>query len=238
MNSAVRPPPICREPVGEGAKRVTTSEGSGIDIQFKAAAPLNTRPRTYPSGREILAWILLQAKAQADRWSLWTPVAYGCGCGVYFAMKAEPALVLMVIAAMLSVIAAWALRRWGRAPASAAVALLLAFAACGMLSGKLQTLAMRGPVCPPLAGVTVEGWVVDMAGRGATGPRLLIAPTFIRGVPNDRLPKRLRITVKEDAVVGPGSGGVDLATGTWSLWVKITDNPEIPVINAGLLVIV
>jgi hypothetical protein len=41
-----------------------------------------------------------------------------------------------------------------------------------------------------------------------------------------------------ECLVGPGSGGVDLATGTWSLWVKITDNPEIPVINAGLLVIV
>ena len=25
MNSAVRAPPICRKPVGEGAKRVTTS---------------------------------------------------------------------------------------------------------------------------------------------------------------------------------------------------------------------
>jgi hypothetical protein len=40
-----------------------------------------------------------------------------------------------------------------------------------------------------------------------------------------------------ECLVGP-SGTVDLATGTWSVWVKITDNPEIPVINAGLLVIV
>ena len=47
--------------------------------------------------------------------------------------------------------------------------------------------------------------MVDLAGRGTTGPRLLIAPTFIRGVPADQLPKRVRITVKEDAVVGPGA---------------------------------
>jgi hypothetical protein len=40
-----------------------------------------------------------------------------------------------------------------------------------------------------------------------------------------------------ECLVGP-SGTVTLATGTWSLWLKITDNPEIPVIDAGLLVII
>jgi hypothetical protein len=30
---------------------------------------------------------------------------------------------------------------------------------------------------------------------------------------------------------------VDLATGTYGIWVQITDNPEIPVINCGTLVI-
>lgn len=38
-------------------------------------------------------------------------------------------------------------------------------------------------------------------------------------------------------LVGPGSGGVDLATGTYGIWVQITDNPEIPVINCGVLVV-
>ena len=84
-------------------------------------------------------------------------MAFGCGCGVYFALKSEPALALVAGVALLTVLAAWALRRWARAPVLAATTLLLAFAACGVLSGKLQTLAMRGPVCPPLAGVAVEG---------------------------------------------------------------------------------
>lgn len=33
-------------------------------------------------------------------------------------------------------------------------------------------------------------------------------------------------------LVGPG-GTTTLAVGTWTVWVKISDNPEIPVIPAG-----
>jgi competence protein ComEC len=132
-------------------------------------------------------------------------VAFGCGCGAYFALKSEPGLPLTAAVAGLAVLAAALLRRWGRAPILAGLALLAAFAAAGILSGKLQTLAMAGPISPPLAGVTVEGWVVDMASRGTTGPRLLIAPTYVRGLPEDRLPKRLRITVKDEDVIGPGA---------------------------------
>lgn len=37
-------------------------------------------------------------------------------------------------------------------------------------------------------------------------------------------------------LVGPGAGAVvDLAVGTYDMWLKITDNPEIPVVEAGTL---
>lgn len=37
-------------------------------------------------------------------------------------------------------------------------------------------------------------------------------------------------------LVGPGSGGVPLTAGTtYSIWVKVTDNPETPVRQVGLL---
>ena len=196
---------MCKEPVGEGAKRVTTGDGSDIEIQFKEAAPLNTRTWPDPSAAGIVAWVLRQVRAQADRWSLWTPVAFGCGCGAYFGLKAEPGLALTAGLFAGLALAALLLRRWGRAPVLAGAVLLCAFAAAGLLSGKLQTVAMAGPVSPALAGVTVEGWVVDLASRGTSGPRLLVAPTYIRGVPQDRLPKRVRITVKDDAVIGPGT---------------------------------
>ena len=102
-------------------------------------------------------------------------------------------------------LAALALRRWGRAPFAGGVTLIAAFAASGVLAGKVQTIDLQGPITPAMAGVTVEGWVVDVASRGTTGPRLLVAPTYISGLPDTRLPKRVRVTVKEDAVLGPGT---------------------------------
>lgn len=36
-------------------------------------------------------------------------------------------------------------------------------------------------------------------------------------------------------LVGPANGGVVLAIGTWTTWVKVTDAPEVPVMQAGYL---
>ena len=147
----------------------------------------------------------MQVAAQHDRWPLWSAVAFGGGCGLYFGLPREPALWGLGAVAAATVLLALALSRWGRAPIAAGAALLLAFGAGGVLAAKVQTIDLAGPIAPALAGVQVRGWVVDVASRGATGPRLLIAPTAIRGLPDDLLPKRVRVTVKEDAVLGPGT---------------------------------
>jgi hypothetical protein len=36
-------------------------------------------------------------------------------------------------------------------------------------------------------------------------------------------------------LIGPGTGGVTLTPGTYRIWVKVTDNPEIPVDDVGIL---
>ncbi len=151
------------------------------------------------------AWLRAQVAAQADRWSLWTPVAFGCGCGLYFGLPREPRLAGLIAIAAAAIVTVMLLRRWGRAPVLAGAMLLLAFGAAGTLAAKIQTVNLKGPTAPVLAGVTVEGWVVDVASRGTTGPRLMIAPTYIRGLRSDQTPKRVRVTVKEDGVVGPGT---------------------------------
>jgi competence protein ComEC len=191
--------------VGEGANRVTTEERSDIDIPWIGAAPLNTRRSRTPSARRLLDWISAQIGRQADRWALWCPVAFGCGCGVYFGLRREPMLWPLIAAAAALWLATFALRRWGKATFAAGLTLLAAFIASGVLAGKVQTIDIAGPIAPPLTGVAAEGWVVDVASRGSTGPRLLVAPTYIRGLPSPDLPKRIRVTVKEDGVVGPGT---------------------------------
>ena len=162
-----------------------------------------------PSARELTAWVSAQLLRQGDRWPLWAPVAFGGGCGLYFSLPREPALWWLALLAAVTALAAVVLRRWGRAPVLAGAVLLLAFGTAGTLAAKIQTVDLAGPIAPPLAGVRVEGWVVDVASRGTSGPRLLIAPTYVRGLPSDLLPKRLRVTVKEDAVVGPGTPAAD-----------------------------
>lgn len=39
-------------------------------------------------------------------------------------------------------------------------------------------------------------------------------------------------------LIGPANGGVVLATGTWQSWLRITDSPEVPVLQPFLLQIV
>jgi hypothetical protein len=39
-------------------------------------------------------------------------------------------------------------------------------------------------------------------------------------------------------LIGPANGGIVLSTGTWQSWVKISDDPEIPVLQPFLLQIV
>jgi len=38
-------------------------------------------------------------------------------------------------------------------------------------------------------------------------------------------------------LIGPGSGGLPLATGEYRIFVKITDNPEIPVLQPDTLLV-
>lgn len=36
-------------------------------------------------------------------------------------------------------------------------------------------------------------------------------------------------------LVGPDAATIELPVGTWAIWLKITDNPEVPVRSPGLL---
>ena len=38
-------------------------------------------------------------------------------------------------------------------------------------------------------------------------------------------------------LVGPGTGGTPLTIGTWQVWVRVTDNPEVPVFQPLTLII-
>ena len=192
-------------PVGEGAIRVRTGrsdiglEGSGEASAAGAveAAALSTRVRRVPSLRQVGTWLLDQMEIQADRWTLWAPVALGAGCAIYFALSQEPqawiAWALIPFALLLLAGAG----RWSRWRALTIGLTLVGCALAGFGVAKLRTEAVRAPVA--VAGgrpQSVEGWVVDIASPGQGGQRLLIAPIQVGDWAHRDTPIRLRVTLR------------------------------------------
>lgn len=164
---------------------------SSSDIAMEADA--SGRP---PQPVRAVAWISGQVEAQADRWTLWTPVALGLGCALYFGLHREPqtwvAWALLPVVATLLISIRWSLWR--------ATTMALALSACavgGFAAAKLRAEAVKAPVAQ--AGgrpQIVEAWVVDIASPGQGGQRLLLAPLRVGEWPAEATPIRTRVTLR------------------------------------------
>lgn len=144
---------------------------------------------------------------QADRWSLWTPVAFGLGCALYFALDREP-MIWVAYGGLMTTVGLLVVARRAPVRREAALVLILgAFALGGFSTAKLRTQAVAGPVAPALASPAhVEGWVVDVASPGqGGGSRILVAPTRIEGLAPAATPTRVRLTLRAVDPPAPGS---------------------------------
>ncbi|MBO9709397.1 MAG: ComEC/Rec2 family competence protein [Caulobacter sp.] len=220
---------MCRKPVGEGAKRVTTPElvGAGEwDIGLEAdgleatdvartaapdntgrgwAARLSTRIRAWPSPARIGRGLIDEIARNGERWMLWAPVGFGLGAAAYLELGREPSWTLTAAPFALFVAAAMLARRWSERRGPGIVLLLLALFCGGALAGKIRSARVAAPILSGERSVmTVEGFVVDVLSPGAGGPRLLIAPVSISGLAPGETPLRVRVTVDPEAVVAPG----------------------------------
>lgn len=159
-----------------------------------------------PGWRTLWRATSTEASDNLDRRFLWAPVAFGLGAAAYLEARAEPALWgLGLLAAGLSLVA-WAARRWN-APAVVAVLLgLAAFGAAGTFAAKVRSEQVAAPVVGGERVVRrVEGFVVDVVSPGAGGQRVLIAPVRIAGLKPEDTPRRIRVTIGENAIPQPGS---------------------------------
>ncbi|MBN8529495.1 MAG: hypothetical protein J0M36_09705 [Caulobacterales bacterium] len=151
------------------------------------------------AGERFRVWLGDQVAAQADRWRLWAPVAFGGGCAVYFALSSEPPLWPLLLAAMATVGAWFGSRRAGLSRRWTLPLLMLACLAAGLAAAKTRTLIVAEPVAPAMSAPTViEGWVVDVDSRGERGARVVVAPVRVRGLAPEQTPVRLRATVRGD----------------------------------------
>lgn len=146
--------------------RVTTgreadigAEGSGATAARVAAwaGPLSTRVPRLPRAAAALAWLGRQAARQGERWTLWTPVALGCGAGLYFTAPGEPQAWVAWAGAALVVALVFVASRWSRSRAITAALILSPCAGSGCRS--------PSPYRLPPKPVTPDAWV---SGDGAT----------------------------------------------------------------------
>lgn len=170
--------------------RVTT----GRDISSGVIAPDGAGPS--PGVRD---WLMAQVRAQSERWRLWAPVAMGLGCATYFALKTEPAVWPLWLGAMVSV--ACAAMAWSRGTWRIVPFTLIAFAAVGLLLAKLRSDAVAAPIAEASGEpIGIEGWVVDVSSPGARGARVVLAPTWMQGVAAERIPHRLSVSLRSEAM--------------------------------------
>ena len=139
-----------------------------------------------------MEWLAAQVSAQSERWRLWAPVAFGIGCALYFALKAEPPvwpLALGAAGTILMAALAWRRGTWRLIPFT-----LVAFVAAGLLVAKLRSDAVAAPIAEASGEpIGVEGWVVDVSSPGARGARVVLAPTWMEGVAAQAIPHRLNL---------------------------------------------
>jgi competence protein ComEC len=150
-----------------------------------------------------LAWLLTaigrQLEAEQDRWFLWLPVLFGAGIALYFALAAEPP----VLVALMPAVAALALHLAGPRTrlAGVATAALLA-ATLGLAAAKLRTEAVRAPVLsgPTARPIDVYGYIELVEPRAAKGQqRLTLRVTAMERHEAHAWPQRVRVVMRAEA---------------------------------------
>jgi competence protein ComEC len=164
--------------VGEGAKRVTTGveEAAGMGEGSGRAALIAPDAAKPSLSQRVANWLRAEAAAQSLRWRLWAPVAFGGGAAIYFALKTEPPLWPLALAAAVATGAWLAARRFGAGRAVTLPLMLLACLALGLAVAKVRTERVTAPIAPTMAEPTVvEGWVIDVDSPGDRGHRVVLA---------------------------------------------------------------
>ena len=162
------------------------------------------RPLRLPSLSDLRSDVAAQARSQLAWWMLWTPLAMGGGCAVYFTLVVEPPLWLLTSVFLTSLIPVILLRNTQQSRVLVVLATLIGFFAGGMLVAKVRTLRVAAPVLGATRPYFIQAWVVDLASPGTTGGRVILAPVRISGLPPLATPNRLRITLPPGTLPSPG----------------------------------
>ncbi len=138
------------------------------------------------------------------RLALWVPVLVGAGIGAYFALPAEPPLVLPASLVLMAL--AWRVMARGTA-----LGLLISGAVCcvalGFFAAKLRTEVVAAPVlAEKMNYAAITGWAAKWEDRTDQKNRLTIRVRSIDGVAAEATPRLVRVSTHADD--GPRIGAL------------------------------
>jgi competence protein ComEC len=219
---------MCRKPVGEGAKRVTTPPGTDVALKrhFSKDAAMTAGEASAPSiadeppqrghgrrladgARRLSERIEALAERERDQLPLWLPVGLGLGTSAWFALpdqQAWTAFLLGAAAVGTGALAAGGGTRWGRALAIFALAAMLG---CLNIWWKAERVAAPRLDYARMASFTASVESLQrLPARQAV--RLVVAPDAGSG-----LPPLLRINLPEAMASDAVAAGARVRLRAW-----------------------
>ena len=142
----------------------------------------------------------LVREVEERRFFLWLPVAAIGGVALNLAADQEPSLWLPVLLTALFAGLAWMSRA---RPVALGVSLGLAALFAGFLSMSLRTARVAAPVLDRIRIVTLQGFVEEVDLR-TVGARMVIGVASADGMPREKVPRRVRVTMRKTPDVAAG----------------------------------
>lgn len=150
-------------------------------------------------------WRALSATASAEQdcYFNWTPVMFGAGIAIYFALPVEPALFPLAVIAVAGLLL---IGFWRRGLASVVVGGVVVWTSLGLLIAKVASDLVAAPVIErEMRAVVVTGWVELVEPRAQGGQRITVRTASVGDLAATAVPRRVRLRIPEpSAPLAPG----------------------------------
>ncbi len=174
---------------------MSTSGRTGV-----LAAAGFSRPAVFaPDWGRVFAQALAR-EVEERRFFLWLPVAAMGGVALNLSADREPVLWLPAgLTALFTGLAIVSRKK----PVALGVSLAFAALSAGFLSTSLRTARVAAPVLDRVRIVRLQGYVEEVDLR-PVGARMMVAVTSAEGMPREKVPRRVRVTMRKapDVVAG------------------------------------
>src|ERR1700729_2412944 len=175
---------------------MTGSARTGV---VSIAAGLARATAAAPDWRGWLAGALAR-EAEERRFFLWIPVAAMGGVALNLSADREPVLWLPALMTALFATLAWFCRA---RPLALGLSLAGAALFAGFLSMSLRTARVAAPALDRVRIVSLQGYVEEVDLR-TVGARMVVGVVGADGMPQEKVPRRVRVTTRNTPDVAAG----------------------------------